>query len=78
MPVIGLGSAVTFDVRPGSPKLSAGPHVITAQGTFIGVPTRMVPAEIPFLACIATIADKTIDIYFDVAATGLADGVATT
>jgi hypothetical protein len=43
-------------------KLSAGPHVITAIVTFIGVPTRMVPAELPFLACDAQVGGKAVEV----------------
>jgi alpha-L-rhamnosidase len=48
-------------------KLKAGKHLISATVTFIGVPTRMYPAELPFLAVDARIADKPIEIGWLVA-----------
>ena len=45
-----------------SVKLPAGKHVISAVVTFIGVPTRMVPAELPFLAVDAQVRGKPIDV----------------
>ena len=47
-----------------SVKLKPGKHVITASVTFIGVPTRMVPAELSFLAVIASVNDKPIEIQW--------------
>src|SRR4051794_17328613 len=45
-----------------SVKLKAGKHLITAIATFIGVPTRMYPAELSFLAVDARIGEQPVEI----------------